>query len=89
MTKDFTVFDAASSGLPDGVIFSMIRTSDNRILASPDTKGLWAMDLDDLAGGEGRFRQVSMPERMRDIGIRSMVEDRYGNIYLGSAGKGL
>ena len=89
VTKDFTVFDAASSGLPDGVIFSMIRTSDNRILASPDTKGLWAMDLDDLAGGEGRFRQVSMPERMRDIGIRSMVEDRYGNIYLGSAGKGL
>lgn len=89
VTKDFTVFDLKSSGLPNGIIFSIMRTSDDRILASPDTRGLWAMDLDALAGGVKRFHQVIMPERMSDIGIRSMAEDRYGNVYLGSAGKGL
>lgn len=89
VTKDFTVFDLKSSGLPNGIIFSIMRTSDDRILASPDTRGLWAMDLDALAGGDKRFHQVIMPERMSDIGIRSMAEDRYGNVYLGSAGKGL
>ncbi len=86
VTKDFTVFDLKSSGLPNGIIFSIMRTSDDRILAS---RGLWAMDLDALAGGDKRFHQVIMPERMSDIGIRSMAEDRYGNVYLGSAGKGL
>lgn len=89
VTKDFTVFNEASSGLPNGILFSVMRTSDNRILASPDTRGLWAMDLDDLSQGAPRFRQVVMPEGMSDIGIRSMLEDKYGNIYLGSAGKGL
>lgn len=89
VTKDFTVFDLKSSGLPNGIIFSIMRTSDDRILASPDTRGLWAMDLDALAGGDKRFHQVIMPEKMSDIGIRSMAEDRYGNVYLGSAGKGL
>lgn len=89
VTKDFTVFDSISSGLPNGIIFSLMRTSDNRILASPDTRGLWEMDLTELAGGNTYFHQVSMPEKMSDVGIRSMVEDRYGNIYLGSAGKGL
>lgn len=89
VTKDFTVFNEASSGLPNGIIFSVMRTSDNRVLASPDTRGLWAMDLDDLSQVAPRFRQVVMPEGMSDIGIRSMLEDKYGNIYLGSAGKGL
>lgn len=73
VTKDFTVFDLKSSGLPNGIIFSIMRTSDDRILASPDTRGLWAIDLDALAGGDKRFHQVIMPERDSTLKVRATM----------------
>ncbi len=87
VTQDFTVFDSENSGLPGGIIFSILLTEDRKLLVSPDMCGLWAMDLNE--GGHRNFVKITSPDLFDDVGIHAMAEDVYGNVWLGSAGKGL
>jgi signal transduction histidine kinase/ligand-binding sensor domain-containing protein/CheY-like chemotaxis protein/AraC-like DNA-binding protein len=88
VTKDFTVFDKNNSGLPDGLIFSVLVTSDNKLLASPDFNGVWEMDLNDMNSAK-TFTRLPETEEIMNIGIHAMCEDRFGNLWLGSYGSGL
>ena len=88
VTKDFTVFDKNNSGLPDGLIFSVLVTSDNKLLASPDFNGVWGMDLDEMNSSK-TFTRLAETEEIINIGIHAMCEDRFGNLWLGSYGSGL
>lgn len=87
VTQDFTVFDKDNSGLPSGLIFSMHLTEDRQLLVSPDMRGLWSMDLNEV--GDRHFTKVNSPDLFDDVGIHAMIEDAYGNIWFGTAGKGL
>ena len=87
VTQDFTVFNEENSGLPGGIIFSILLTGDRKLLVSPDMCGLWAMDLND--SGSRSFQKITSPDLFDDVGIHAMTEDAYGNLWLGSAGKGL
>lgn len=87
ITQDFTVFNEKNSGLPEELIFSMLMTEDRHLLVSPDMRGLWSMDLNEIGGRH--FTKVNSPDLFDDVGIHAMVEDSYGNIWLGTAGKGL
>ena len=88
ITRDFTVFDKNNSGLPDGLIFSILLTSDNKLLASPDFNGVWEMDLSEM-DPSNTFTRFPETEEIMNIGIHAMCEDRFGNLWLGSYGSGL
>jgi len=88
VTNDFTIFSSQNSNLPDGLIFSILETSDNRILVSPDFNGVWEMSLEP-SSGPGSFSPVLETADIKNTGFRAMCEDRFGNLWLGSYGNGL
>lgn len=88
VTMDFHVFNNENSGLPDGFIYSILVTSDKRLVVSPDYNGIWEMDLSE-AVDIGKFRRLEGTEILDNLGARSMLEDDYGNLWIGSYGGGL
>ena len=88
VSQDFLVFDRENAGLPDGEIFSMMVTRDRRLLVSPDYSGVWTADLDSLSTRPA-FVPLPQAEQMSNIGIHAMCEDRFGNLWLGSYGRGV
>lgn len=88
VTKDFTIFDKNNSGIPDGIIFSILVTSENKLLASPAFNGVWEMNLNDITSNS-TFTQLADTDEIRNLGIHAMLEDRFGNLWLGSYGNGI
>ena len=88
VTKDFKVFNQANSGIPDGLIFSILVTEEGYLLASPEYEGVWAADLDRMTGPDS-FRLLPETEAVQNVGIRGMCEDAFGNLWLGTYGQGV
>lgn len=87
VTRDFHVFDG-KNGLPAGEIFSVLVTRDRKLLVSPDFHGVWSVSLDSLSA-DPTFSRLPGTEVFSDIGIHAMCEDRFGNLWLGSYGRGV
>lgn len=88
VTMDFHVFDKKNSGLPEGFIMSVLLTKDNRLLVSPDYNGVWGMDISEGVGKDS-FERVEGMEELDRFSVRSMFEDDFGNLWIGSYGRGL
>ncbi len=88
VSQDFLVFDEQNAGLPRGEVFSMLVTRDRKLVVSPDYEGVWTADLDALSEHPS-FRRMDQAGQMSNIGIHAMCEDRFGNLWLGSYGRGV
>ena len=88
VTKDFHVFDKKNSALPEGFIMSVLITKDNKLLVSPDYNGVWVMDISEGVGKES-FERFDGMEELDSFSVRSMFEDDFGNLWIGSYGRGL
>lgn len=88
VTKDFRVFSSENSGLPSELIFSILQTSDGRLLVSPDHNGVWELDLDNITENS-TFSYMPEMEKYRNVGVHAMAEDKFGNIWFGTYGRGL
>lgn len=88
VTMDFHVFDKKNSDLPEGFIMSVLITKDNMLLVSPDYNGVWGMDLSEGVGKDS-FTRVEGMEDLDRFSVRSMFEDDFGNLWIGSYGRGL
>lgn len=88
VTMDFHVFDKKNSGLPEGFIMSVLITKDSRLLVSPDYNGVWVMDLSEGVGKDN-FERFAGMEQLNRFSVRSMFEDDFGNLWIGSYGRGL
>lgn len=88
VTRDFKVFNQANSGVPDGLILSILVTSDGKLLVSPEYNGVWEADLGRLSGPDS-FHLLPETGDIRYVGIRGMCEDAFGNLWLGTYGQGI
>ncbi|MBQ6763044.1 MAG: response regulator [Bacteroidales bacterium] len=88
VTRDFHVFNRENSDLPEGEIFSVMVTQDRKLLVSPDFQGVWTADLDAISGHPA-FTRLPQTEELSDIGVHAMCEDAFGNLWLGSYGRGV
>ena len=88
VTRDFLVFNHENAGLPVGEIFSMLVTHDRKILVSPDYQGVWTASIDSLST-HPLFTPLPEAQELSHIGIHAMCEDSFGNLWLGSYGRGV
>lgn len=88
VTNDFMVYNMANSGLPDNHIFSMYVTSDRRLLVSPNYNGVWYANIDELHDNP-QFKPLPEAKDIMNLPVRGMAEDRFGNLWLGSYGRGV
>lgn len=88
VTNDFKVYNESNSGLPNGRIYSIMVTKDRRIYVSPNFMGVWVADLDKLANRSG-FVPFLEAEEISSLPVRDMCEDKYGNLWIGSYGRGV
>lgn len=88
VTGDFKVFNGGNSGLPERIIFSILVTSDRKILVSPDFNGVWAADLSSLAASP-QFAPLPEASGIMNLPVKDMCEDAFGNLWIGSYGRGV
>lgn len=88
VSMDFQVFNYGNTGLPDGFIMSVLVTSDKKLLVSPGYNGLWVMDISAGVSGQN-FKRFQDVEELENSSVRSMFEDDFGNLWIGSYGHGI
>ncbi len=88
ITNDFHVYNNENSGLPDNYIFSILVTSDRDILVSPTFNGVWYANIDSLHE-DPEFIPLPEAKNIMNLPVRDMCEDKFGNIWIGSYGRGL
>lgn len=88
VTNDFKVYDESNSGLPSGRIYSIMVTRDRRIYVSPNYMGVWTADLDMLSRCP-HFVPFSEAAEISNLPVRDMCEDGFGNLWIGSYGRGV
>ena len=88
VTRDFKVFNQANAGVPDGLILSILVTSEGKLLVSPEYNGVWEADLGRLSGPDS-FHLLPETGDIKHVGIRGMCEDAFGNLWLGTYGQGI
>ncbi len=88
VTNDFQVYNYENSGLPEDYIYSIMVTRDRRIFVSPTFNGVWYADIDSLHDNP-KFKPFPEAESIKNLPIRGMCEDLFGNLWIGSYGRGL
>ncbi len=88
VTDNFRVFNSRNSGLPDRLIYSVLVTRDRHIYVSPNFSGLWVADLEEFSGSP-RFVPFAVAEEIADLPVEDMCEDSFGNLWIGSYGRGV
>lgn len=88
ITNDFMVYNSSNSGLPANHIFSIFVSSDRRLLVSPNYKGVWYADIDSLHTNP-RFQELPEAKDIKNLPVRAMTEDSFGNLWIGSYGRGV
>ena len=93
MSDDFTVLRGKTGkGLPAGNIHSIVLCRDNKLLVAPELGGVWMLDLDSVRFSPScgsHFTPLSGTEELSDITVRDMHEDGFGNLWIGSYGRGV
>lgn len=87
-SMDFYVFNYENSGLTDGLIMSILVTSEKKLIVSPEYNGLWITDISSGIYGQ-LFERFPEVEELDNASVRSMYEDDFGNLWLGSYGHGI
>lgn len=88
VTNDFKVYNEENAAIPSRIIFSIMVTRDRHIYVSPNFKGVWVADLEDLSG-EPHFKPFAEASEISSLPVRDMCEDRFGNLWIGSYGRGV
>ena len=88
VTDDFKVYDESNSGIPSRIIFSIMVTRDRHIYVSPNFMGVWTADLADLSR-QPRFTPFAEAAEISSLPVRDMCEDEFGNLWIGSYGRGV
>ena len=93
VTNDFTVVRGTEGkGLPPGRIHAILLCRDNKLLVAPEFGGVWMLNLDSVQFSPScgsRFVPLPGAEELSGISVRDMHEDKFGNLWIGTYGRGV